>query len=109
MLNHCVGRYGSSHVKEDVILFVRHARRPERPWFTLNVDLREETPREMQLHGYGNEWAHGIELHIPERVRAFVDRWKKEVLGPVFREVKAAEALAGQAKEKTKRKKKEAA
>ena len=105
VLNHCVGRYGAEHVKECVILFVRHARRPERSWFTLNIDLRGETPREVQLHGYGNEWAHGIELHIPKRVRAFVDRWKKEVLGPVFRRVKAAEAKA----EKPKRKKKEAA
>ena len=88
-LNHCVGRYGGNHVKEDVILFVRHTRRPERPWFTLNVDLRGKEPYEVQLHGYGNEWAHGIELHIPERVRAFVDRWKKEVLTPVFHRVRA--------------------
>lgn len=90
-LNHCVGRYGKEHVKGDLILFVRHHRRPERSWFTLNIDVRGKKPVQIQLHGYGNEWAKGKHLHIPQRVLDFVERWKTEVLAPVFRQVRAAE------------------
>ena len=105
-LNHCVGRYGENHIREDIILFVRHTRRPERSWFTLNINLTGKDWREIQLHGDGNEWSpRGKRLHIPKQVRDFVDCWEKEVLTPVFRQVKAAEAKA----EKKPRKKKEKA
>lgn len=98
VLNHCVGRYGKDHVAGRLILFVRHARRPERSWFTLNIDVTGSTPRQVQLHGYGNEYAHGLRLQIPQKVTDFVERWKKEVLAPVFREVRAKEKPKGKTK-----------
>lgn len=103
VLNHCVGGYGESHVKGKLVVFIRHARRPERSWFTLNIDTTTKSWKEIQLHGYGNEYAHGKKLHIPNEVRAFVDRWEREVLAPTFRQVREqeiedaeAEALAAE-------------
>lgn len=77
-LHHCVGRYSDAHARGRIILFVRHTRRPERSWYTLNIDVNSK--REIQLHGYGNEFAHGKRLKIPRRVREFVDLWEREVL-----------------------------
>lgn len=92
-LRHCVGTYGENHVNGSLVLFVRRVRRPERSWYTLNVSVMGKNWREIQLHGYGNEWvsAKNIRLKIPERVRAFCDRWESEILTPVFRDVKAKE------------------
>lgn len=77
-LHHCVGRYSDAHARGRIILFVRHTRRPERSWYTLNIDVSSK--REIQLHGYGNEFANGKKLKIPRRVREFVDLWEREVL-----------------------------
>lgn len=77
-LHHCVGGYSDAHARGRIILFVRHTRRPERSWYTLNIDVNSK--REIQLHGYGNEFAHGKKLKIPRRVREFVDLWEREVL-----------------------------
>lgn len=38
-LHHCVGRYSDAHAQGKIILFVRHTRRPERSWYTLNIDV----------------------------------------------------------------------
>ena len=84
-LRHCVGGYGQSHVEGKIIVFIRRERRPERPYFTLNVDLTGKKPIEIQLHGYGNEYAHGKQLRIPQQVRAWCDWWEAEVLAPEFR------------------------
>lgn len=83
ILRHCVGSYGRSHVeKSSVIFFIRRHRRPERPYYTLAIDMRER-PKENQLHGYGNE-RHGRNKQythtIPKKVRQFCDRWENEVL-----------------------------
>lgn len=94
VLHHCVGGYGKQHLTGNLILFVRHARRPERSWFTLNISVTKDKPTRIQLHGYGNEWAHGEHLTIPQRVLDFVDRWETEILLPVFRQVRAAELAA---------------
>ncbi len=81
VLHHCVGGYSSSHAAGRIILFIRHARRPERSWFTLNVDVH--TKRIIQNHGYGNERSpSGKHLTIPKEVRDFVALWEKEVLTP---------------------------
>lgn len=90
VLRHCVGGYGHQHsTGESIILFVRHYRRPERPYYTLNISFKGLEPKEVQLHGYGNEH-HGdykqYRHSIPEKVRQFVDRWEKEVLLPWWRE-----------------------
>ena len=103
VLHHCVGGYAHNHTTGSMIIFIRHARRPERSWFTLNIDVKGNKWVEVQLHGYGNEYAHGKTLHIPEEVRAFVDRWEKEVLTPVFRQVKHTEAEDKPKKRKARR------
>lgn len=77
-LHHCVGGYGPAHANGQIILFIRHTRRPERSWFTLNVDVKKK--KIIQNHGYGNEHAHGQTLHIPKAVQDFVALWKREVL-----------------------------
>lgn len=88
VLRHCVGGYGEEHAKgEKIILFVRHHRRPERSYYTLNISFAGDRPEEIQLHGYGNE-RHGVNKEhshrIPAKVRAFVDRWEREILVPWF-------------------------
>lgn len=96
ILDHCVGTYGESHVKGKCIFFVRHYRRPERPYYTLQMDMTG-IPRELQLHGYGNEM-HGEHKQcshkIPQKVRAFVDRWKKEIVMAWFTQNVAKEEVA---------------
>lgn len=86
VLDHCVGRYGPGHIKgEGVIFFVRKYRRPERSYFTLDINMADGAPKEVQLHGYKNEHVYenySKSRKIPKRVRDFVDRWKKEVLMP---------------------------
>lgn len=83
VLHHCVGGYHSKHAAEtDVIFFVRHARRPERSWYTLDIRMDTGVPHEVQLHGYRNEWCNTGRLRIPQRVRDFCDRWEREVLLP---------------------------
>lgn len=90
-LHHCVGGYGDQHLSGRLIIFIRHARRPERSWYTLNIDTTGDKWREVQLHGYGNELAHGKQLTIPRQVREFVNRWEAEVLTREFQRVKKAE------------------
>lgn len=87
VLRHCVGGYSRAHISgKDTIFFVRHYRRPERPYYTLDINLTGR-PREVQLHGYGNE-RHGKNKQyrhsIPKEVRIFCDRWKNEVLMPFY-------------------------
>lgn len=83
-LNHCVGGYSEQHVSGKPIFFIRHARRPERSWYTLNENLKGEKPERIQLHGYGNEWAHGKRLTIPKEVLIFINRWEREILAPWY-------------------------
>lgn len=84
VLDHCVARYGNGHVKGDgVIFFVRKYRRPERSYFTLDIKMTGGAPKEVQLHGYKNEWVNpGYQRSVPRKVRNFVDRWKREILMP---------------------------
>lgn len=83
VLRHCVGGYGESHIRgSSVIFFIRRYRRPERPYYTLAINMTDR-PKESQLHGYGNE-RHGPHKQythkIPQKVRDFCDRWENEVL-----------------------------
>ncbi len=87
VLRHCVGSYVKEHARgKSVIFFVRHARRPERSYYTLNISFENAgRPKEVQLHGYGNErhGPHKEHSHkIPKKVRDFVDRWEQEILYP---------------------------
>lgn len=105
VLRHCVGSYGSAHCSGKPVFFVRHYRRPERSYYTLQMDLTGFAPREVQLHGYGNE-RHGPKKQyshkIPREVREFCNRWEREVLAPWFK----AQPKDG-AREKQKKRKKE--
>lgn len=89
VLRHCVGGFGMRHIAgKDTIFFVRHYRRQERPYYTLDIRMTEGAPYEVQLHGYGNERHGDHKQHshkIPRKVRDFCDRWKKEVLEPWYR------------------------
>ncbi len=84
-LKHCVGGYCEEHVSGQPVFFVRHYRRPERSYYTLNEDLTKDEPSRIQLHGYGNE-RHGdhkqYSHRIPQKVLDFVTRWEEEVLKP---------------------------
>lgn len=94
-LRHCVGSYGESHLSGNPIFFVRHYRRPERSYYTLNENLKGDKPRRIQLHGYGNEHHGEHKQHshkIPQKVLDFCDRWEKEILVPWFAKQKAATA-----------------
>lgn len=88
VLRHCVGGYSDRHISgSDTIFFVRHYRRPERSYYTLDIRMNQGMPREVQLHGYGNErhGEHKEHFHrIPKKVRDFVDRWKREILIPWY-------------------------
>ena len=80
-LKHCVGGYAKSHASGRIILFIRHERRPERSWYTLNVDLK--TKKIIQNHGYRNEiLPNGTHLCIPKEVQDFVLAWTETILNP---------------------------
>ncbi len=92
-LRHCVGTYGNQHCSGNPIFFIRHYRRPERSYYTLQINMNKAIPVEVQLHGYGNEH-HGEHKQyrhkIPQKVRDFCDRWEREVLMPWFADQKTA-------------------
>ena len=94
-LRHCVGTYGKEHCSGRPIFFIRHRRRPERSYYTLQINMTKRIPQEIQLHGYGNEH-HGDRKQyrhkIPQKVRDFCDRWEREVLMPWFADRKAQAA-----------------
>ena len=89
VLRHCVGGYGGSHITgRDTIFFVRRYRRPERNYYTLDINMTDK-PHRVQLHGYGNE-RHGINKQyshrIPQKVLDFCARWEREILMPWWRD-----------------------
>ena len=97
-LQHCVGGYGSDHVKEkDVIFFVRRWRRPERSYYTLDIDMLKGA-KQRQLHGYKNE--RRGEWKIPQKVLDFVERWKAEVLEPWYQNEMRRKGEKGRGKQK---------
>lgn len=86
-LRHCVGSYGQSHLSGKPIFFVRHYRRPERSYYTLNENLTGAEPYRIQLHGYGNEHHGSVKQYehtIPQKVLDFVLRWEREILAPWY-------------------------
>lgn len=76
-LKHCVGGYASRHIDgKTVILFLRHSRRPERSFVTIemcgtdNNDIR-------QIHGYRNEFYSDRAVRPEKRFEAFLSIWQK--------------------------------
>lgn len=71
VLHHCVGGYGPTVAKgESCIFFIRRAETPDKPWFTLQVEIAEL--KEIQNHGLRNC---GPTMEIQE----FVNRWLAHV------------------------------
>ena len=70
-LCHCVGTYGETVARGDsCIFFIRRADAPDKPWYTLQVELK--TLKEIQDHGMRN-------CPPTEEVREFVGRWLEHV------------------------------
>lgn len=89
VLRHCVGGYSEDHISgSHMIFFVRKYRRPERSYYTLDINMLGR-PYRQQLHGYGNE-RHGIHKQythtIPQKVLEFCTRWEREILMPWYRD-----------------------
>lgn len=112
ILRHCVGSYGKSHCSGRPVFFVRHYRRPERSYYTLNIDMTGSEPRRVQLHGYGNE-RHGenkqYKHSIPKEVLEFCDRWEREVLAPWWARKRKLEVPVAEPKNKKKNREVDAA
>ena len=70
-LHHCVGEYGEIVASgRSCIFFIRRADAPEKPWYTLQVELK--TLKEIQNHGL---WNYGATKEVQE----FVNRWLAHV------------------------------
>lgn len=72
-LGHCVGgdRYCNNHMAgERLIVFVRRADAPDKPYFTMEVDMRSR--RIVQLHGKGN-------CSAPKEVRKFAEAFARKL------------------------------
>ena len=70
-LHHCVGTYGAAVARGDsCIFFIRRADAPDKPWYTLQVELK--TLKEIQNHGIRN-------CPPTKEVQEFVGRWLEHV------------------------------
>lgn len=84
-LHHCVGGYAARHFKEKtVILFLRHKRRPNVPFVTIELAYRDKKKASVtirQIHGYKNEGykPSGGKRPVPPRSKYswFFDTWIK--------------------------------
>ena len=75
-LKHCVGGYADRHIQgKTTILFMRKAKKPNRPWLTIEM-LGNKL---IQIHGFKNEGIHtakGCMAPDPREVyREFLDTW----------------------------------
>lgn len=71
VLHHCVGGYGPTVAKgESCIFFIRRADAPDKPWFTLQVEIA--ALEEIQNHGLRN-------CGPTKEVQEFVNRWLAHV------------------------------
>ena len=71
VLDHCVGTYGATVARgESCIFFIRRADAQDKPWFTLQVELK--TVKELQNHGLRN-------CAPTKEVQEFVNRWIEHV------------------------------
>lgn len=78
-LNHCVGqsRYYANHLAgTSMIFFLRKASEPERPYFTMELDMC--TFRIQQLYGFGD-------CSAPKDVRAFAEKFAARLKRAIFR------------------------
>lgn len=67
ILHHCVGNYKNKHAEgKSAIFFIRREIDPDKPWFTLELNLKEMTV--IQNRGKGN-------CAKTAQVQAFEDKW----------------------------------
>ena len=86
-LHHCVGGYAGRHFEgKVVILFLRHVRRPGRPFITIEVRPRKDARGQLticQIHGYKNERymkdLTARDMVLPCRIRGW--KWTKRKNG----------------------------
>ena len=76
-LKHCVASYAKRVATgETIILFVRKANEPDKPYFTLNIE--PGTYDFVQCRGLKN-------CHYPSEVKALLARWYQEIIEPLRR------------------------
>lgn len=74
-LHHCVGGYAPRHIQgKTTILFLRHQRRPERSFLTIELDDSGLEVRIRQIHGYRNE-AYDRKISMREKYAWFLNPW----------------------------------
>ncbi|MBQ6403886.1 MAG: PcfJ domain-containing protein [Oscillospiraceae bacterium] len=78
-LNHCVGsqsHYFENHMKgTQMIFFIREVSAPDKPYFTMEADMRSKTI--LQLYGFGDSSA-------PKEVRRFAEAFLKTIGQPAI-------------------------
>ena len=109
-LHHCVGGYAGRHFEgKVVILFLRHVRRPGRPFVTIEARPRKDARGRLvicQVHGYKNEGymkdLTAREMNGPQyKFRWFLDAWKDWVEAGSKRDKQGNPILTKSNKEKT--------
>lgn len=91
-LSHCVGGYAADVAKgEKSIFFIRRAKKPGTPWFTLQFDPQKLTV--VQNHGYKNRAP-------TKEVKAFVELWLSWVMDGCKRDENGAPILPEVRKER---------
>lgn len=110
-LKHCVGGYAARHFNDKVtILFLRHKRKPDTPFVTIEIIPRQKMTEKVairQIHGYQNEgYLRGMAedqkyRHRPEyKYKWFIDLWRAWVEAGSRRDKKGNPILIAE-KEKT--------
>jgi hypothetical protein len=70
-LNHCVGGYGQTHCEGNSIFFIRHADKPDKPFYTLQLHVKDKFI--MQNHGKNN-------IAPTKDVETFCEYWLEHVV-----------------------------
>lgn len=99
VLKHCVASYwGSVFSGETLIFFIRRTKKPDVPYYTLNLNPEGNF---IQCHGYQNDRnLPGGER--PQRIKDFEKRWMSEVVGPWFSRKQNLKRLKGAEEEEIK-------
>ena len=106
VLHHCVGGYAARHFQEiTVIVFLRHKRKPEVPFVTIELAPRKRKNggvKVRQIHGYKNENYKKSKTHLPpnKKYAWFLDVWSQWLKDGSKRDSKGRPVLPA-GKEKT--------
>lgn len=100
-LKHCVGGYAARHISgKTTILFLRHRKKPGRPFMTIEVDENCGRVRIRQIHGYQNE-RYGPAAEPEKRFAWFLGPWLQWVNAGSERDREGFPVLPDEIKEKT--------